>query len=42
MPGADCGSDHVPGFGTMKIKLEKTATDNKNSTKTATQHVRKR
>ena len=23
MPGADCGSDHIPVVGTMKIKLNK-------------------
>ena len=42
MPGADCGSNHVPVVGTMRIKLKKTAKENKNSTKTANQHVRKR
>ena len=23
MPGADCGSDHIPVLGTMRVKLKK-------------------
>ena len=43
MPGAHRDSDHVPVVGTMRIKLKKkTAKENRNSTKTTTQHVRKR
>ena len=43
MPGADCGSDHIPVVNSIMIKLKKNGLrEQKNSTKTATQYVRKR